>query len=287
MKFIFISDTHFGGKNLCGYQLQPRYVENGDSLFAALGRLAKNENADFIIHGGDLTENSTASEIEYAVNLAKKHLDLPMYLALGNHDVMTENCDDLWLRYGGYFFPQNTLDTTFFADGIRFDILSLYLGENKRHWVRENGQLVHLAHEHWERLRSGEQNLARIIVMHYHARSAMPQDTGLDKPIIVPENNFSSQADEVIAEFKPVLLLGGHCHLNLFDTINNTAAFTVSAFAEAPFECKIIELENNKFKIKTVAVGSDCGFEYLYYPEKSYVQNRPDKRNFEINFERV
>ena len=287
MKFIFLSDTHFGGKNLSGYQLQPRYVENGEQLFAALARLAAKENIDFIIHGGDLTENSTADEITYASKLAARHLPIPMYLTLGNHDVMTSNCDELWLKYGKRFFPQNTLDTTLYFENIRIDILSLYLGREKRHWEREKGQFPHLADEHWTRLRSGTQNLPRIIVLHYHARPAMPQDTGLEKPIIIPENNFSAAADEIIDEFKPVMLLGGHCHLNLFDMLGNTAAFTASAFCEAPFECKIIELANDKFIVKTVPLGNDAGFDYLYYSEKAYIQNRPEKRNFEINFERI
>ena len=69
MKLAFITDTHFGGKNLTGFQMQPRYVEHGVELCTALGELIRQENVDMLIHCGDISDDGTVEQIK---NLKKK-----------------------------------------------------------------------------------------------------------------------------------------------------------------------------------------------------------------------
>ena len=132
MKFIFISDTHFGGKNLSGFQMQPRYVEHAKEIFCAVDRLVRQENADMVISGGDLTDNGSAEEISMVVKIAKEYLSVPLYLALGNHDCMQDECEKVWLNNAPEFFPDGNVDTTIIRDGVRIDILSLLWGKNDR-----------------------------------------------------------------------------------------------------------------------------------------------------------
>lgn len=280
MKFIFISDTHFGGKDLSGFQMQPRYVEHGREIFAAIDRLVRQENADMVISGGDLTDNGSVEEISMVVELAKENLSVPLYLALGNHDCMQEDCTGVWLKNAPEFFPDGKVDTTIIRDGVRIDILSLLWGR-ERTWRHEDGQLIRLSEEHYELLRSGEQNLPRILVMHCQLAPARPEQTGLEEDLMVPENNFAAAGKALINEFHPKLVLSGHIHINLLDQIDGTFAAAVSSTAETPFDCKVVEITEKKVTMRTVPLVPELGFEPEYWEERKYVQGDKNIREFE------
>lgn len=281
MKFIFISDTHFGGKNLSGFQMQPRYVEHAKEIFCAVDRLVRQENADMVISGGDLTDNGSAEEISMVVKIAKEYLSVPLYLALGNHDCMQDECEKVWLNNAPEFFPDGNVDTTIIRDGVRIDILSLLWGKNDRTWRHEDGQLIHLSDEQYELLRKGEQSLPRILVMHCQLAPARPEQTGLEEDLMVPENNFAATGRALIEEFHPALVLSGHIHINLLDKINGTYAAAVSSTAETPFECKVVEITEEKVTMRTVPLAPELGFEPEYWEERKYVQGNKSIREFE------
>ena len=280
MKLIFISDTHFGGKDLSGFQMQPRYVEHGREIFAAIDRLVRQENADMVISGGDLTDNGSAEEISMVVKLAKEYLSFPLSLALGNHDCMQDECEKVWLENAPEFFPDGKVDTTIIRDGVRIDILSLLWGR-ERTWRHEDGQLIRLSEEQYEFLRSGEQKLPRILVMHCQLAPARPEQTGLEEDLMEPENNFTAAGKALINEFHPKLVLSGHIHINLLDHIDGTFAAAVSSTAETPFDCKVVEITEEKVTMRTVPLAPELGFEPEYWEERKYVQGDKNIREFE------
>ena len=281
MKFIFISDTHFGGKDLSGFQMQPRYVEHGREIFSAIDRLVRQENADMVISGGDLTDNGSAEEIRMVVELAKQHLSVPLYLALGNHDCMQSDCTSVWLENAPEFFPDGKVDTTIIRDGVRIDILSLLWGKNDRTWRHEDGQFIRLSEEHYELLRSGEQNLPRILVMHCQLAPARPDRTGLEEDLMEPENNFAATGKALIEEFHPELVLSGHIHINLLDEISGSFAAAVSSTAETPFDCKVVEITKEKLHMRTISLAPELGFVPEYWEHRKYVQGDEKIREFE------
>lgn len=282
MKFIHLSDSHFGSKNLTGYQQQPRYPEYAEQLLAALGETAEKEQADFILHSGDLTDNGTAEEISTYTALIKKYLPMPFYIGLGNHDIMQEDCDELWLKYGAELFPQHTLDSTFFSEGVRFDVISLYWGKDRRFWDLPKGQKTHLAPEQLERLRSGKNDCPRIFVLHSHLRPCMPSRSGLEAPLHIPENDFAAKGDDLIKEFHPSLILSGHSHMHLLDHLDGTAAVGTSSFSETPFECKIFEYSNGILSMKTVSLLDKTDFEANYFQDKKFVNGSDFERTLQI-----
>ena len=281
MKIIFLTDTHFGGKNLTGFQMQPRYVENFEQIISALDRLAERECADLVIHGGDITENGNAEEIRIASGVVKKLLHVPLVLALGNHDCIQEDCEKLWLTGAPEFFPQGTLDTTLAVDGVRIDVLSLYWGRNGLRWDMGEGQFIRTAAHHLELLRSGRNDCPRIIAMHSQIRPARKEMTGLEMDLHGPENNFSAAADALIREFSPELILSGHIHMNLLEQIGETMAAAAASAAETPFECKVVEIASGKISMRTVPLAPELGFEPEYREESRYVQGCEAIRNFE------
>ena len=281
MKFIFLTDTHWGGKELEGFQMQPRYTARAAGFLTALDKVVRKEAVELVIHGGDMTDDGTPEQIAEAALLCRKHLSAPVVLALGNHDCRARECGKLWLKYGAGFFPAGTCDTTIICDGVRIDVLSIYWGRDGHAWQPSDGQFIRLAPEHWARLRSGEQNLPRIIAMHAQIRGAMPEKTGRDAPLLVPENNFAETGDALIKEFHPILILSGHNHLNLLDEIDGTMAATASSLSETPFECKIVEYSSGKLSMRTVSLADELDFKGEYWEQQRFVQATPEERNFE------
>jgi hypothetical protein len=234
-----------------------------------------------VISGGDLTDNGSAEEISMAVELAKENLSVPLYLALGNHDCMQEDCTGVWLKNAPGFFPDGKADTTIIRDGVRVDILSLLWGREDRTWHHSEGAFTRLSDEQYELLRKGEQDLPRILVMHCQLAPARPEQTGLEEDLMAPENNFAAIGKALINEFHPKLVLSGHIHINLLDQIDGTFAAAVSSSAETPFDCKVVEITEEKVTMRTVPLAPELGFEPEYWEERKYVQGDKNIREFE------
>jgi DNA repair exonuclease SbcCD nuclease subunit len=256
-------------------------VEHAKEIFCAIDRLVRQENADMVISGGDLTDNGSAEEISMVVELAKENLSVPLYLALGNHDCMQEDCTGVWLKNAPEFFPDGKADTTIIRDGVRVDILSLLWGREDRTWHHSEGAFTRLSDEQYELLRKGEQDLPRILVMHCQLAPARPEQTGLEEDLMAPENNFAAAGKALINEFHPKLVLSGHIHINLLDQIDGTFAAAVSSTAETPFDCKVVEITEKKVTMRTVPLAPELGFEPEYWEERKYVQGDKNIREFE------
>lgn len=61
-EIAFVSDTHFGGKELTGFQMQPQYVEHEHELCHTLGKMISKENIDLLIHGGEMCEEDDTGQ---------------------------------------------------------------------------------------------------------------------------------------------------------------------------------------------------------------------------------
>jgi hypothetical protein len=173
-----------------------------------------------------------------------------------------------------------TCKSRFFTevDGV---FVFAHLRSHDRVAVHEDGQLIRLSEEHYELLRSGEQNLPRILVMHCQLAPARPEQTGLEEDLMAPENNFAAIGKALINEFHPKLVLSGHIHINLLDQIDGTFAAAVSSSAETPFDCKVVEITEEKVTMRTVPLAPELGFEPEYWEERKYVQGDKNIREFE------
>jgi len=106
-KFIVVNDTHYMSAQ-CGEWLE------------AVVRQMKQENAQFCLHAGDLTEKGETEHIETVKDIFHA-LGVPMYPVIGNHDYLTQNdrkayIESYRLRLN-YYFRHNGwqfvgLDTT-------------------------------------------------------------------------------------------------------------------------------------------------------------------------------
>ena len=279
MKFIIVADIHFDNPNDQGFSMQEKHTEQAGEILDALGRAAAAEHAEFIIHAGDMINFGTGEEIRRAAERCCA-LPVPFYTVLGNHDCLAADFAELWLANGAGLFPEGTLETTFVRGGLRFDLLTNSWGREAPFWVPEDGFFTRLEPPQFARLRSGPQDLPRIVVFHSQIRPAYPRQTGKVSDIHAPTNGFEKTGDRIIREFHPLLIAGGHNHLNILEKIDTTYAVTASSLTEAPFEYKLLEFADGRLSMRTCSLGDDVPFPFRWDPARKFVQGEACDRAF-------
>ena len=128
-RFLYLTDTHLGAGRE-GYTQQCRYLEHFDRLLGGLRAWISRNRIDFILHGGDLTEDGSRVQIKNAIARFKT-LNVPFYLCLGNHDLTSPQSIAWWLNYhAGAFadgtpsFAVETENTVLFVMANHWDKLS-------------------------------------------------------------------------------------------------------------------------------------------------------------------
>ena len=279
MKFIIVADIHFGNPNDIGFSMQCKYTEQAPEILRALSRAAVEQGAEFIIHAGDMVTGGTEEEIRRAADCCRT-LDVPFYHVLGNHDCVADDFENLWLKHGASFFPEGTLETTFVRGGLRFDLLTNSWGKDSPRYTIGGSFFTRLEQKQFDRLRAGDQTLPRIIVCHSQIRPAYPRQTGQAQNIHEPTNGFDEVGTRLIDEFRPLLIIGGHNHLNILEKIGPTWAATASSLTEAPFEYKLLEFSGGRLTMRTCSLGDRVPFPFRYDPARKFVQGEERDRSF-------
>ena len=108
--FIYISDTHIG--SIGGYHQQNPYFTKIEKIIEALNKyLQKNEDIKFILHGGDIIDETSENNIKIALKLFKQ-LPIPTYLCLGNHDLTKKDASKTWFTLAPNFFKEKKCNYT-------------------------------------------------------------------------------------------------------------------------------------------------------------------------------
>lgn len=280
MKFIYMADTHFGGSDDCGYRQQNRYLLHARELIAALNEwIRKDGGADFIVHGGDMVEAGTEENIAAAAELMAG-LDLPVYLALGNHDLTEPDSYQAWLRCAPQFFGGGSGNFSIVRGPVELDILCAHWGAVPYLWVREEEQIPYFDRFQMAQL-ARESSGTRIIVSHAPPCGMPGPQAGLENELHPPAGDFPETVKDISRRYRPALFLGAHNHMNLLVHREGAWLATVSAYTETPFEFKVVEIgEDGTLHMKTVGLASAVGFRTDYDFGKTYIQGRPCDRSF-------
>jgi len=144
-RFVFITDTHIGC-DANGYHKQTRYLDRVEELFDGLKKWIEQHDVSFVIHGGDVTDHGTLEEIKTA-NSYFDLLDVPVYVALGNHDLMCLDSMTNWWTHGktshGLLLPESQDCFTVDAGDAVVVVLSHHWHSQQEHyWNPDEGQMV-------------------------------------------------------------------------------------------------------------------------------------------------
>ena len=91
VKILHISDMHIGRKFR---HLNPRKaaLRSSEVLMSFENVIERFDDAEIVLMSGDIFENDvSASEIDYVINVFKKHPDKKFFISFGNHDCMEYN----------------------------------------------------------------------------------------------------------------------------------------------------------------------------------------------------
>jgi 3',5'-cyclic AMP phosphodiesterase CpdA len=213
--FVFFTDTH----------LQPELMaaEGCAKCFAKIAAL----RPDFAISGGDLVFDATAVPKERAVRLfsmyaqAERILELPIYHAIGNHDVFgIEPCSGAapgTAGYGKRLFEDRIGATyrSFDHKGYHFILLdSIHLAGDGRAWEArvDDKQLMWLADD----LAKSGPAVPVIVTVHVPLVTSFYSYQPVQDPSLLPRLVVTN-AHEVLGILEPypvIAVLQGHTHIN-------------------------------------------------------------------------
>ncbi len=285
-RIVYITDTHLGAANDVGYTQQPR---RADQLPALLGLLdawiSRSAEAGApvacVLHGGDMVDATSREAVRAAA--ATFTLSVPVYLALGNHDVTRPDALALWMDEAPGFFPTGALAFSIGGDGWALHVVPTQWGDVPYLW--EDEQRPHLLPEHLARLEEAlaeHPTATHLLCTHAPALGVPPEQTGMPGPYHAPPRAFADTLTRLIACFPQLKgVIGGHNHINVHGVARQAHLITGSAFVETPFEFKVIDVGPEGWAMQTVPLLPRVGFRADYDWDKTFVQGRSCDRAFD------
>ena len=263
-----------------GFSMQTGYPEHLPALVAALEAWIKDHPVDFVLHGGDMVEASTAENLAVAAELF--HLSVPVYLCLGNHDLTEPDSANSWLRLApGLFGPEGVDYDIETADCVVHAVPNQW-GESPYHWQDE--QRPHfLEHQlkRMERQLSRRPDAVHIIATHSPVRGVPEQQTGHAEPFHSPPTAFTSQVAGLCCQHEQIrCVLGAHSHVNMRVEDAGVHCVTASSLVESPFELKLFEIGEDGIAMRTVSLLRRVEFDAVYDFDRTFVQGRERDRTF-------
>lgn len=94
LRLLFFTDTHIRGST--PKNRKDNFVESLERKFNEISKIIRDNNVDFVLHGGDLFDRPDVS-ISIVSKFAKilDNIQVPIYLISGNHDIYGHNPDTL------------------------------------------------------------------------------------------------------------------------------------------------------------------------------------------------
>lgn len=279
-RFIYIADSHVGAGET-GYYQQPRYADRLTELVALLGAwIARTGDIDFVLHGGDMVDAGSPDNVRVARALFQ--LSVPVYLCLGNHDLTEENALDLWLAEAPAFFPDGDPVFTVRGADCFVHVVPVQWCDTLYFWHDE--QRPHFLPGHLDRVSTAiadNPDAAHILCVHADVFGIPPEQTGFDDVYHAPLAAYTQTVLDFTRQHPQICcVLAAHNHINTCVEHDGAHFVTASAFAETPFEFKVIEVEADNVTMATRSLFADVSFKALYNYDKTFVQGRKKDRVF-------
>ena len=283
-RFVFLTDTHLGATNGVGYTQQPRYADRLGELVALLDDwIAHQDGAgiDFVLHGGDMVDVVTDRTL--AAARGTFDLSVPLYLALGNHDLTAPDSAALWLSEAPLFFPAGQLAYSLSDADWMLHVLPTQWCEVPYTWADE--QNPHFLPEQLASLEATlahHPDLVHLVCAHAQVMPVPADQIGRPEPYHAPLRSYQDVVGKLIRRFPQVkAVIGGHNHINTHSFLGGAHVVTASAFTEAPFEFKVFEVSADHLSMETVPLMSRASSRADYNWDKAFVQGRHCDRAFD------
>lgn len=277
MKFLYFTDTHYRGTNpINRLDDFPLTLENKTR---EIFQIAKDENVDYILHGGDLFDRPDTS-ISVASTFVKIFMEspCPIYIISGNHDIYGHNPETVNRTMLGFLCDlgiMNLLDNKKIL--LKGDVNVQISGSPYKYGIDEKNNIKSYMVDEVDNEADYSIHLVHGFLM--------------EKPFI-EGINFTLISD--IFDTKADITLCGHYHLGFKTVVHDGKYFinpgSVIRISNSILEIKrrpkilIIELKD-KISIKEVYLKSAQPGELVL--DRSQIENAKSKRAKAIEFEDI
>lgn len=286
-EFIYIADTHWGADPI-GFQQQCSYHKHLPELLQVLKKWIKNNgNIDFILHGGDIIDQTSPENIAQVKQLFVD-LSVPVYLCLGNHDLTEKNSIDLWHESASVFFAGKQPCYYIEHGNYIVYVMPPHWCGHPYYWNRKE-QTVNFSNKQIQDLENillkHSDKKTQILLTHSPVFGLPVEQTGFDMPYHETGEEYNSIMLG-IAELHDSLkvVLSAHSHMNMHVEHSQTHFVSTSSFSEVPFEFKHFKIDDKGIFMSTENLVHSVNFKTNYDFNKTYVQGRPCDRTFQEIF---
>ena len=229
--FALIADTHvrFEGRHLW---MNLKMGEAVAAEFGATLRALAQEGIDFVMHGGDMTENARRDEFALFAGILRSQ-SLPVYGCMGNHDVYLETSRPDALELLGDQFPGGVLDYVLSKPPLRFVVLDVKIEEpdardTQRTWLRN--------------ALAADRTTPTIVVWHY-----APYNRGGLSSCGFRMHDWSVLGREAVLDLvreapNVVATLNGHDHWDEVNVLEGLQHIQNAAFVEWPNSYRVFRV---------------------------------------------
>ena len=281
LKFAQISDTHIGLSNKTynqAFHLQSGYPDQLPQLFFALEELIQREGIQFILHTGDVVHEYSPEALRQMQELFSIY-SVPVYLCLGNHDLSEPkqivDLKNVWTNSAPELF-KGDVDFSLNFDECSIHVLPNQWGADVYRWTDD--QTASFTDAQKKLLEQGlSENTDRlhIIATHALATEIDSHQAGEGAHLHVPTQAFVDYFTDIKRRFPHLqAVVFGHTHMNIHTEQDGCHFVGASSFTEAPFDCKVYAIADNKLSMQTIAMGELIDFNWGYNFGATYVQGR-------------
>jgi len=244
--------------------------------------IQQDSGIDFVLHGGDMVDAASVENIRAARSMFQ--LSVAVYLCLGNHDLTGENALDLWLAEAPVFFPEQAPAFAVRSADCFVHVVPVQWCDTPYFWSEE--QRPHFLPEHLDRVRAvvaDNPDVAHILCVHADVFGIPQEQTGFDDVYHPPLKAYTQTVLDFVRRHPQICcVLSAHNHINSCVVRDGVPFVTGSAFAETPFEFKVIEVGTGDVTMTTYDLLPDVLFKALYNYDKTFVQGRKKDRAFVV-----
>jgi len=286
LRFLYLTDTHFGAEPGAGWMLQPRCpAELLEPLIDGLARWLATSDVDFVLHGGDVIEAGRADQIALAMGLLRR-LGKPVRVCLGNHDLLEADSMARWRTADG-FLPSGQPNYVIQRPEAVIVVIAHHWNaiDPPYQWALDGPQVPVIDATQMDMLvraikRAEAPGRPAILLLHSPV-VRFPHDGSRPDPMIEPHNTELLDALLALAHRYASLrvLLAGHSHVNRIAKVRDLTVVATAAFGESPFEARLVSVDDGGIiTIETPCFAELLGFDVPYDRERSFAQGDPSDR---------
>lgn len=268
--------------------MQPGYPERLPELLRLLREwIARDGATDFVAHAGDIVDACRPELIREAVSAFR--FEVPFYPCLGNHDLTRADARDCWLEGAPQWFAPGSIQFEIVRGDCVVQVVPNHWGETD-FWWRDiqsprfsEAQLARI-----DRVIARYPDRPHVLCTHSPVLGVSSAQTGLPEAVHVPPEGFRDTVLDLVRRHPQLCcVLSGHNHINTLAEREGSVLVSASAFASAPFEFKVIEVDGNALSVNTYELAAGVGFDADYDLDRAFVQGRPRDRDCTITLDAV